>query len=95
MIHLNVILNVKPGVDVDHVRALLAETAARSRHEPGCERFEIYHSQNDARTFLLVEWWRTQADLDAHRQGEAFTMFYTPNVLPLVERQPHPSDRIA
>lgn len=95
MIHLNVILTVKADTDVARVRGLLAETAARSRHEPGCERFEVYHSQNDARTFLLVEWWSTQADLDAHRQGVTFTTFYTPNVLPLVERQPHPSDRIA
>lgn len=95
MIHLNVLLTAKTEADVSHIRDLLTETAARSRHEPGCERFEIYHSQTDARVFLLVEWWTTAEALAAHRIGETFTQFYTPNVLPLVERNPHPSDRIA
>ncbi len=95
MIHLNVVLTVKSEGDVQRVREFLTETANRSRHEPGCERFEIYHSQTSTRVFLLVEWWDTQAALDAHRVGETFTTFYMPNVLPLVERQPHPSDRIA
>lgn len=95
MIHLNVILRVKEENDIRRVRELLTETACRSRDEPGCERFEIYHSQTDARVFLLVEWWQDQGTLDEHRKGVTFTTFYTPNVLPLVERQPHPSDRIA
>jgi len=95
MIHLNVILRVREERDVTRVRELLTETARRSRGEAGCERFEIYHSQTDAHVFLLVEWWRDQSTLDDHRKGVTFTTFYTPNVLPLVERQPHPSDRIA
>jgi quinol monooxygenase YgiN len=95
MIHLNVVLTVKDAADVERMKTLLAQTATRSRPEAGCERFEVYHSQADARVFLLVEWWATQADLDAHRRGVNFTQFYTPNVLPLVERQPHLSDRIA
>jgi quinol monooxygenase YgiN len=95
MIHLNVILRVKQEADVTRVRELLTETARRASGEPGCERFEIYHSQADRQTFLLVEWWSNQQTLDDHRKGVTFTTFYTPNVLPLVERQPHPSDRIA
>jgi quinol monooxygenase YgiN len=95
MIHLNVLLTVKDPANIERVKTLLAETATRSRPEAGCERFEIYHSQADTRVFLLVEWWTSQAHLDAHRQGVNFTQFYTPNVLPLVERQPHLCDRIA
>ncbi|MEZ5560553.1 MAG: putative quinol monooxygenase [Pseudomonadales bacterium] len=95
MIHLNVILTVRNPVDVERVRALLTETADRSRREPGCERFEVYHSQSDARVFLLVERWQSQQALEAHRAGVNFREFYTPNVLPLVERAPHPSDLLS
>lgn len=95
MIHLNVLLTVRAPADIPRVRDLLAETARRSVAEPGCERFEIYHSEADARVFLLVERWQDQAALDAHRAGVTFQTFYTPNVLPLVERAPHPSTRIA
>lgn len=95
MIHLNVILTVRAPADVARVRDLLAETARRSAQEPGCERFEIYQSDAEPAVFMLVERWRDQAALDAHRVGETFQNFYTPNVLPLVERAPHPSTRIA
>jgi len=42
-----------------------------------------------------VERWDSQAHVDAHRAGATFREFYTPNVLPLVERAPHPSDAVA
>src|SRR5512144_50350 len=95
MIYLNVLLTAKPTADPGQVKDLLAETARRSRHEPGCTRFEVYHSQTDRRAFLLIERWNSQADLDAHRAGATFRDFYAPNVLPLVERAPHPSDAVA
>jgi quinol monooxygenase YgiN len=95
MIYLNVILTVKNPQDVDRVRALLTEAAVRSRPEPGCARFEVYHSQADTSSFLLVEQWESQAHLEAHRSGAAFTEHYVPNVLPLVERVPHPSDLVS
>lgn len=95
MIHLNVLLTVKAESDIPRVKEFLAEAARRSRPEPGCERFEVYHSQNDARVFLLVEWWTDAAAVAAHREGDTFKHYYSPNVLPLVERVPHPSDRVA
>ena len=57
MIYLNVLLTAKDPADAGRVKELLAETARRSRTEPGCTRFEVYHSQADRRTFLLVERW--------------------------------------
>jgi quinol monooxygenase YgiN len=95
MIYLNVLLTVKDPADSVRVRELLAETARRSRGEPGCTRFEVYHSQTDRRAFLLVERGDTQPHLDAHRSGATIREFYTLNVLPLVERTPHPSDPVA
>lgn len=95
MIYLNVLLTVKQEADADKVRGLLAELAAASRAEPGCERFEVYQSQAERRQFMLVERWASQAALDAHRLADAFANRYVPNVLPLVERAPHPSDLVA
>jgi quinol monooxygenase YgiN len=61
---------------------------------PGCERFEVYQSQTDPQTFLLVEWWASEEDLETHRTNKNFVEVYKPKVLPLVERLPHPSDRL-
>lgn len=90
MIRLNVILTVKKERDIDQVRGLLAEQGRRSREEPGCVRFEVYHSSADPRVFVLHEWWESQQALDVHRTAKAFTEIYTPQVLPLVDRVPHP-----
>ena len=91
MIYLHVWLKVKDPTDVDVVRELLAEQGRLSRAEQGCRRFEVYQSQNDATRFLLAERWESQAALDTHRLGKAYTEIYQPRVLPRVDREPHPS----
>ncbi len=47
MLHLNVWLTVKDPADVAKVRQLLSQAAGKSRAEPGCKRFEVYHSTAD------------------------------------------------
>ena len=94
MIHAIVMLKVKNPADVRTVRDLLAEQRRLSLTEPGCERFEVYHSQQDTRQFVLCEWWADVAALDAHRQAKAFTELYQPKVIPLVDREPHPCDLV-
>jgi quinol monooxygenase YgiN len=91
MIYLNVVLTVKQPEDVEKVRGLLSEQGRLSRLEPGCRRFEVYHSQNDARVFILSEHWESQSDLDRHREALAYTTIYKPQVIPLVDRVPHPA----
>lgn len=91
MICLNVILQVKDAADVEKVRTLLAEQRRLSLEEPGCLRFEVYHSQNDATVFILNEQWESQAAVEAHRKAHAYTTVYAPQVLPLVNRTPHPA----
>ena len=91
MIHTNIVLRVKDEEDVDTIRDLLREQGRLSRGEPGCARFEVYHSQADPQVFLLVEWWESSEALDVHRTAKAYTEIYQPKVLPLVERTPHPS----
>ena len=90
----NVMLRVIDPANIDTVGALLQHQAQVSLTEPGCERFEVYHSQSDPQTFLLIEWWATAADLEAHRSNKNFVEVYKPQVLPLVERHAHPSDRL-
>ena len=94
MIYNNVLLTVKNTDDVDTVRELLAEQARLSREEPGCERFEVYHSQADRQQFMLVERGQTAVDLAQHKEAKAFTELYIPKVIPLVERVPHLSDMV-
>ena len=91
MLYLHVWLKVKDAANADRVRELLAEQGRLSRAEPGCLRFEVYQSQNDAARFLLCERWESQAALDVHRTAAAYTTIYQPRVLPLVDREPHPS----
>ena len=86
---INVWLTVKEVGRVDTIRGLLAQAARKSRQEPGCLRFDVYHSQSDERRFLLVEHWESEAALNTHRQGEAYTTIYQPRILPHVEREGH------
>lgn len=95
MIYNNVVLVVSDGHHVTDIKNLLAECAALSRNEPGCERFEVYHAQDDMKVFFLIERWATQADLDRHREAHAFKNIYVPNVLSRAERTPYPCDLVS
>lgn len=94
MIYINVVLTVKDPKDIDEIAKLLSEQQRLSREEPGCLRFEVYHSQNDRKVFILNEHWSDQAAIDAHRKAFAYTTVYAPKVIPLVDRTPHPSDLV-
>jgi quinol monooxygenase YgiN len=90
MICMNIVLTVKEERDIETVRDLLAQAMRKSRDESGCERFDVYHSQSEANRFTMVEHWSSQEALDAHRQAEAYTTIYKPQVIPLVERVGYP-----
>ena len=94
MIYLIILLTVKDEADVEKVSELLAEQGRRSREEPGCLRFEVYHSTTDRTRFVLNEHWESQSAIDAHRKAFAYTQIYQPKVLPLVTREPHPSEML-
>lgn len=94
MIYSNVFLTVKDEGDVKKVQELLVQQGTLSKQEPGCARFEVYHSKNEPQMFLLIERWETQEHLDRHREAKAYLEIYQPLVLPLVDRVPHPSDLV-
>ena len=89
LIYNNVILNVTEPADVNTVASHLKKLAAASLKEPGCERFEVYHSETEPVVFMLIEQWLSQQMLDQHREATAFQSIYIPNVIPLVSRTPH------
>ena len=89
MVYNNVVITVKDERDIDEVKSLLLEQTRLSRLEPGCERFELYHSQRHAKVFILVERWSSAEALDQHRLAGAYVEIYKPKVLPLVDRTPH------
>ena len=92
MFYLNVLLRVKDRKDIETVKNLLIEAGKHSRSEPGCARFEVYHSTADDTMFILNEHWESQQAIDGHRQGHAYTQIYQPKVIPLVTREGHPSN---
>jgi quinol monooxygenase YgiN len=92
MICLNVLLTAKEPADVPKVRALLEQAMRLSRAEPGCLRFDVYHSTAEPKRFTLVEHWASQEAIDAHRLAEAYTTIYKPQVMPLVDREGHPAE---
>jgi quinol monooxygenase YgiN len=94
MIYSNVFLTVKDEGNVEKVQELLVQQGTLSKQEPGCARFEVYHSKNEPQMFLLIERWETQEYLDRHREAKAYLEIYQPQVLPLVDRVPHPSDLV-
>ena len=90
MICLTILLTVKDAADIARVRDLLTAAMRGSRAEPGCLRYDVYHSPAEPRRFTLVEHWAGQEALDAHRLAAAYATIYKPQVLPLVDREPHP-----
>lgn len=48
------------------VRAALVDLAAATRAEDGCVSYELFESRTAPGTFVTVEAWRAQEDLDAH-----------------------------
>ncbi len=61
------VLKAKPGSESvlqDALSALVTPTLA----EEGCLGYELSQSIADPTTFITIETWRSQSDLDAHMQ---------------------------
>lgn len=55
----------KPG-SVDPIRTALQTMVAATREEEGCLAYDLFESAATPGTFVTVERWRAQEDLDAH-----------------------------
>lgn len=85
MFCLNVIIKLKNASDEEEIQGLLTEACRLSRTEPGCLKFDVYHSKEEP-TFVLVEHWESEDAWKAHREAKAYTEIYQPQILPRVER---------
>lgn len=52
------------------VRDALSALVAPTRQEDGCLAYNLYESGTEAGSFVTIETWREQSDLDAHMQSE-------------------------
>jgi quinol monooxygenase YgiN len=68
-LHVVATIPAKSGSE-DVVRGLLVTLADATRQEEGCLSYELSESASAPGTFVTVERWRNQEDLDAHMQTE-------------------------
>jgi quinol monooxygenase YgiN len=61
------VITAKPGSEKQVEEALNA-LIEPTRAEAGCVSYNLFVSAADPTTFITVETWRSQADLDAHLQ---------------------------
>lgn len=59
------LINAKPGSE-DAVRDAMAALVPPTREEEGCLAYSLYESATTPGTFVTVESWRGQNDLDGH-----------------------------
>jgi quinol monooxygenase YgiN len=62
------VITAKPGSEKQVEEALNA-LIEPTRAEAGCVSYNLFVSAADPATFITVETWRSQADLDAHLQS--------------------------
>ena len=63
------VLTAKPGSE-ETVGAALRALVGPTMGEEGCLAYDLYESAATPGTFVTIERWRNQADLDAHMQSE-------------------------
>lgn len=78
MPNLNVValITAKPGSEVIVEGALQALVVA-SRGDNGCISYDLYASESTPGTFVTIEQWTAQADLDAHMASPHIAEFIT------------------
>ncbi|TFW16868.1 putative quinol monooxygenase [Duganella callida] len=68
----------------DEVRAILAELRPASLAEPGCLGYEVYLAVDAPYCLLLIERYRDQAAIEAHRQSAHYQALVVQRALPLL-----------
>ncbi len=59
------VIAAKPGSEAV-LEAALRELTAASTHDHGCLSYELFVSASAPGTFITIEKWQSQEDLDAH-----------------------------
>lgn len=69
---------------LDEVLAILAEVRPQTLAEPGCLGYEIYRGVDSPHSLLLLEHYRDDAALEAHRQSAHYQSLVVGRALPLL-----------
>lgn len=66
---LTVVARVKAKAEkLERVKEMLTSLVGPTRQEPGCVSYILHQSKDEPSSFLFLERWKSQADLDAHLQ---------------------------
>jgi quinol monooxygenase YgiN len=68
-LHVVAVLKAKPGSE-EAMAAALGSLVKPTLAEEGCLAYELFESAAEAGTFVTVERWRSQDDLDAHMKTQ-------------------------
>ena len=60
-------LKIKPGKEQEFEAVFLDLQAAVKRDEPGALQYEVFKSKAQASTYIVMEQYKSEADLAAHR----------------------------
>lgn len=66
------------------VLAIVAEMRPKSLAEPGCLGYEVYRGVDGPHKLLLLEHYRDEAALEAHRQSAHYQSLVVGRALPLL-----------
>lgn len=69
---------------VGEILAIVEELRPKSLAEPGCLGYEVYQSVDAPGGVLLLERYRDEAALEAHKQSEHYKTLVMARVLPLL-----------
>jgi autoinducer 2-degrading protein len=71
MIVVHVHMHAKPD-KVDTLRNICIENARNSIKEKGIARFDVLQQQDDSERFVLIEVYRTQEAIQAHKESNHY-----------------------
>ena len=74
MVIVQVYVHVK-AVEVQTFREATVENARKSVQEPGIARFDVIQQQDDPERFILVEVYRSEADITRHKETHHYKVW--------------------
>lgn len=70
-----VTFHIKPGQIAEFLPHMVANASASLKHEPGCQRFDVWSDPARPDEVFLYEVYTDQAAFDAHLGSEHFKAF--------------------
>jgi len=68
---------------INELKSLLETMVKASQAEEGCLLYNIYQTDNDPKTFVVIETWENESALDGHKNSKHYK-HYKANFEPFV-----------